>query len=226
MQKILTFGQYLNEARLFEISSESSESTVKVNGVELRTVTNFWGDQPGLGVSVSLDFSSDQDWENLIKAGLWSEKFFMDYAEDQGEGRIPFLAASKTISGANNHVDHYDAGDVYDMFQKKLQRLDGEMSPGEFAKMVNGFGEKDGYTDMKQLDDAGRGMKLAAYREFRSHQEMADTVKSISKPDLVKMARGGKELSPNAERAIGEFMKKHRKSRAEAIEAILNLIES
>lgn len=218
--RISTFEKFVNEAKLFEVSDDGYGTTISVNGVELDAWIHVWGDQPDVGVSAGLEMSNPKAWEKLIKAGIWSEKFFTEYQADDSL-KLQYFAVSRELRGEDNHVDNYDASDVTDMFSKKMAELDKEISPEKFVKMVKAQGD---YTDIRIIDDSMKELKLAAYKEFVNSRALADTVKSISKADLVKMARGAKELSPVAEKAIKMWMKVNKKSRPESIEDILNLM--
>ena len=91
MERLLTFGQYLSEAKLFEIDTENNESSVKVNGVELRTIVTYWGDQPDLGFA---DIKSDPSLTEIAAAVAAG-------AAGGSPGLVPYAAAAAVAAGAD-----------------------------------------------------------------------------------------------------------------------------
>lgn len=201
------------------------KSSISVNGIALNVIIKTWSEQtetnPKIGMSAYLDMSNTTDWENLIKASIWSEDFFINYQKDD-KLNLKFFSVNKTIRGVNNNIDFYDYDDIADMFKSKMNDIfNKELKPDLLVQMIK---KEDVYTDVSVIDDFNKERKLNAFSDYINAEELSDTIRSISKSDLVKMARGAKELSTAAEKAIKQFMKIHKKTRAVAIEDILNLM--
>ena len=201
------------------------KSSISVNGIVLNVIIKTWSEQtetnPKIGMSAYLDMSNKTDWENLIKASIWSEDFFINYQKDD-KLNLKFFSVNKTIRGVNNNIDFYDYDDIADMFKSKMNDIfNKELKPDLLVQMIK---KEDVYTDVSVIDDFNKERKLNAFSDYINAEELSDTIRSISKSDLVKMARGAKELSTVAEKAIKQFMKIHKKNRAVAIEDILNLM--
>lgn len=201
------------------------KSSISVNGIALNVIIKTWSEQtetnPKIGMTAYLDMSNTTDWENLIKASIWSEDFFINYQKDD-KLNLKFFSVNKTIRGVNNNIDFYDYDDIADMFKSKMNDIfNKELKPDLLVQMIK---KEDVYTDVSVIDDFNKERKLNAFSDYINAEELSDTIRSISKSDLVKMARGAKELSTAAEKAIKQFMKIHKKTRAVAIEDILNLM--
>jgi len=213
----------VKESKLNEIDSDYiNDEKIKINGIKFPVTIHLWGDQPDVGVSMGIDFDKEEAWENFIKAGLWSEEYFLSYKDNESESSLQFFSVSRTLRGQDNHVSNYDSSDVWDMFARKTEFMNKEIPPDAFVKMVNTIGD---YKDIKILDDSEKELKLAAFNEFKTEREIKDLVRSITKADLVKMARGAKDLSEGGEKAVKRHMKLTGSKRPESIESILNLIQ-